>query len=160
MNTKTPQWTMFRQAGKQTEHTHTLSNLQVSCQVVKRAWFESRKEAESRRQRPATEKHQQSCWEPAVGSECFKWPEKGKKKISTRALYSRYSVTKSVHLSAAPWAAALQASLSIWACSDSCPLSQWCRPTTSSSAVAFSSCLQACPESGSFLVSRLFASGG
>ena len=46
------------------------------------------------------------------------------------------------------------------ACSSSCPLSQWCHPTISSSVVPFSSCLQSFPASGSFLVSQLFASGG
>ena len=46
------------------------------------------------------------------------------------------------------------------ACSNSSPLSQWCHPTISSSVVPFSSCLQSCPASGSFLVSQLFSSGG
>ena len=45
-------------------------------------------------------------------------------------------------------------------CSDSCPLSWWCRPTISSSAPRFSSCLQSFPASGPFPVSQLFASGG
>ena len=35
-------------------------------------------------------------------------------------------------------------------CSNSCPLSQWCHPTVSSSVVIFSSCLQSSPASGSF----------
>ena len=35
-------------------------------------------------------------------------------------------------------------SLSLWVCSNSCPLSQWCHPTISSSATRFSSC----PQSG------------
>ena len=43
---------------------------------------------------------------------------------------------------------------------NSCPLSQWCHPTTSSSIVSFSSCLQSFPASGSFPVSQFFASGG
>ena len=34
--------------------------------------------------------------------------------------------------------------------SNSCPLSQWCHPTISSSAAPFSSCLQSFPASGSF----------
>ena len=51
-------------------------------------------------------------------------------------------------------------SLSAGACSNSCPLSQWCYPTSSSSVVPFSSCLQSFPESGCFLMSRLLASGG
>ena len=41
------------------------------------------------------------------------------------------------------------------ACSNSCPLSQWCHPTISSSLVPFSSCLQSVPASVSFLMSRL-----
>ena len=44
--------------------------------------------------------------------------------------------------------------------SNSCPLSQWCHPTTSSSVIPFSSCLQSFPASGSFLISQFFASGG
>ena len=46
------------------------------------------------------------------------------------------------------------------ACSNSCPLSQWCNPTISSSVVPFSSCLQSFPASGSFLMNQVFASGG
>ena len=46
------------------------------------------------------------------------------------------------------------------ACSNSCPLSQWCPPTISSSVIPFSSCLQSFPASGSFLMSQLFTSGG
>ena len=44
--------------------------------------------------------------------------------------------------------------------SNSCPLSQWCHPTISSSVVPFSSCLQSFPASGSFLRSQFFTSGG
>ena len=44
--------------------------------------------------------------------------------------------------------------------SNSCPLSQWCHPTISSSVIPFSSSLQSFPPSGSFPVSQLFASGG
>ena len=36
------------------------------------------------------------------------------------------------------------------ACSNSCPLSQWCHPTISSSVTHFSSCPQPFPASGSF----------
>ena len=45
-------------------------------------------------------------------------------------------------------------------CSNSCPLSQWCHPTTSSSVIPFSSCLRFFPASGSFPVSQFFASDG
>ena len=37
---------------------------------------------------------------------------------------------------------------------------QWCQPTFSSSVIPFSSCLQSFPESGYFLMRRLFTSGG
>ena len=46
------------------------------------------------------------------------------------------------------------------ACWNSCPLSQWCHPTISSSVVPFSSCLQSFPASGSFQMSKFFTSGG
>ena len=54
-----------------------------------------------------------------------------------------------------PWTAAPQASLSITNSqsppNDSCPLSQWCHPTISSSVVRFSSCPPSFPASRSFL---------
>ena len=46
------------------------------------------------------------------------------------------------------------------ACSNSCPSSQWCHPTISSSVTPFSSHLQSFPASGSFLMSQFCASGG
>ena len=45
------------------------------------------------------------------------------------------------------------------ACSSSCPSSQWCYPTISSSVIPFSSCLQSFPASRSFLIGQFFASG-
>ena len=45
------------------------------------------------------------------------------------------------------------------ACSNSCLLSRWCHPTSSSSVIPFS-CLQSFPASGSFPVSQFFISGG
>ena len=45
-------------------------------------------------------------------------------------------------------------------CSNSCPSSQWCHPTISSSVIPFSSCLQSFPISGSFPMSQFYASGG
>ena len=41
----------------------------------------------------------------------------------------------------------------------SCPSSRWCHPTSSSSVVPFSSCLQSFPASGSFPMSQFFTSG-
>ena len=44
--------------------------------------------------------------------------------------------------------------------SNSCPPSQWCHPTISSSVIPFSSCLQSFPASGSFQMSQFFVSAG
>ena len=44
--------------------------------------------------------------------------------------------------------------------SSSCPVSRWCHPTISSSAVPLSSHLQFFPASRSFQMSQLFTSGG
>ena len=44
--------------------------------------------------------------------------------------------------------------------SNSCPLSQWCHPSISSSVGPFSSHLQSFPASGSSQMSQLFTSGG
>ena len=44
--------------------------------------------------------------------------------------------------------------------SNSCPLSQWCHWTISSSVISFSSCPQYLQTSGSFAMNQLFISGG
>ena len=46
------------------------------------------------------------------------------------------------------------------ACSNSCPSSQWCHPTISSSGVPFLSSLQYLPALWSFPMSQFFTSGG
>ena len=46
------------------------------------------------------------------------------------------------------------------ACSNSCPFSQWCHLTISSSVVPFSSILESFPASGTFQMNQLFDSGG
>ena len=51
-------------------------------------------------------------------------------------------------------------SLSPGVCSNSCPLSQWCHPTISSSVIPVSLYLQSFPASGSFPMSQFFASAG
>ena len=51
-------------------------------------------------------------------------------------------------------------SLSPRVCSNSCPLNMWCHPAISLSVVPFSSSLQSFPDSASFPMSWLFASGG
>ena len=77
--------------------------------------------------------------------------------------FSSVQLLSCVQLFATPWTAAHQASLSIinsGACSNSCPSSQWCHPTISSSVIPFSSCLQSFPASGSFPMNQFFTSGG
>ena len=67
-----------------------------------------------------------------------------------------------VWLFVTPWTTACQASLSFTisrVCSNSYPLSQWCHPTISTSAIFFS-CLQSFLVSRSFPVGQFFASGG
>ena len=49
---------------------------------------------------------------------------------------------------------------SLGACSNSCPLSQWCHPTMLSSIIPFSFFLQPFSASGSFPMSWLFSIGG
>ena len=51
-------------------------------------------------------------------------------------------------------------SLTLEACSNSCPSSWWCHPTISSSVASFSSHLQTFPASVSFPRGQFFASGG
>ena len=89
------------------------------------------------------------------------------KEIISISLYSYVQhissmfIFRSVQLFGTPRTAAHQASLSFtisWSLSNSCPLSQWCHSTISSSVVPFSSCLQSSPASGSFLMSQLFTS--
>ena len=66
-----------------------------------------------------------------------------------------------VWLFATIWTAACQSSCpspTPGACSNSCPLSQWCHPTISSSVIPLSSCLQSFPASESFPVSQFFRS--
>ena len=46
------------------------------------------------------------------------------------------------------------------ACWNLCPSSRWCHPTISSSVVPSSACPKSFPASGTFQMSRLFASGG
>ena len=68
------------------------------------------------------------------------------------------SVAQSCPTLCDPWTAARQASLFITnsrSYSNSCPLSWWCHPTTSSSGIPLS-CLQSFPASGSFPMSQLF----
>ena len=84
---------------------------------------------------------------------------KEQKIINSVLQLSRSVISDSV----TPWTAAHQASLSInnsGVHSNSCPSSQWCHPTISSSIVPFSSCLQSFPATGSFPMSQFFTSGG
>ena len=68
-----------------------------------------------------------------------------------------------VQLFVTPWTASQRLpcpSPSPGVCSNSCPLSQWCHQTISSSVTPFSSSSQSFTPPGSFPVSWLFTSGG
>ena len=80
--------------------------------------------------------------------------------ISTRGNAYCCSVAKSCPTHGLQHTTLLCPSLSPRICTDSCPLSQWCHPTISSSVIPFSSCPKSSPASGSFPMSRLFTSGG
>ena len=75
-------------------------------------------------------------------------------------LFSHAIVSDSLRLHGLQHARLPCPSLSPRICSNSCPFSQWCHPTISSSVVPFSSCPQSFPASGSFPMSWFFTSGG
>ena len=64
-------------------------------------------------------------------------------------LFNRSVVSNSLWLYGLQHARLPCCSSSPGACSNPCPLSQWCHPTMSSSVAPFSSCLQSFPASGS-----------
>ena len=73
--------------------------------------------------------------------------------FSTSVQFSSVQLLSHVRLFATPWTVARQASLSItnsWSLPNSCPSSQWCHRTISSSVVPFSSCFQSFPDQGLF----------
>ena len=81
----------------------------------------------------------------------------------TATTFSSVQLLSRVQLFATPWTAACQASCpspTPGVYSNSCPSSQWCHPTISSSVIPFSSLLQCFPPSGSFQMSQFFASDG
>ena len=85
----------------------------------------------------------------------------GRKLYSVGILSSVQSLS-CVWLFATPWTAAHRPpcpSPTPGVYSNSCPLSWWCHPTTSSSVIPFS-CLQSFPASESFPMNKFFASGG
>ena len=77
--------------------------------------------------------------------------------------FSSVQLLSCIQLFETPWTTARKApcpSPTPGAYPNSCPLSQWCHPTISSSVVPFFSCLQSFPTSASFQMSQIFASGG
>ena len=75
-------------------------------------------------------------------------------------LFSCSVVSDSLQPHGLPLARLLFFSPSPRICSNSCPLSQWCYPTISSSIPLFSSCPHSFPASGSFPMNWLFLSHG
>ena len=97
------------------------------------------------------------CWSMLGQASCI-WP-----------LHWSAQSIRCVWLFATPWTATRQPSLSITnsnsnnqlgVYSNSCPSSQWCHPTISSSVIPFSSRLKSFLASGSFPMNQFFAWGG
>ena len=95
-------------------------------------------------------------------SQCHKRAKTGDYPRLREIQFSSVQSLSCIWLFAAPWTAAHQASLSITNSRSSLKLmsiESVMPPTSSSSVVPFSSCLQSFPASGSFQMSQLFASG-
>ena len=80
--------------------------------------------------------------------------------VKEMLLFNRSVVSDSLRLCGLQHARLPCPSPSLGVCSNSCPLSQWCHPTISTSVAPFFSCFQSFPASGSFQKSQLFTSGG
>ena len=96
-------------------------------------------------------------WKSSI-SECLKSWLQIKKNCHLKSclLFSSVQLFSHVWLFVTPWTAAHTRlpcpSSTPGACSNSCPSSQWCHPTISSSVVPFSSCLQSFPRNSTCLV--------
>ena len=91
--------------------------------------------------------------------------------ISLQKSQSKYTIASSVQFSCSVMSDSLRPqglqharlpcpSPTPGACSNSCPSSQWCHATISSSAIPFSSCLQSFPASGAFPMIQFLTSDG
>ena len=80
--------------------------------------------------------------------------------ISGVLLFSHSVMSDSLQLHGLQHARLPCLSPSLGVFSNSCPLSRWCHPTSSSSVIPFSSCLQSFPALGSVPMSQLFTLGG
>ena len=80
--------------------------------------------------------------------------------ISHSVQFSRSVMSNSLRLHGLQHARPLCPSPTPRVFSNSCPSSQWCHPTISSSVISFSSHLESFPASGSFQMSQFFTSGG
>ena len=88
------------------------------------------------------------------------WKKECKWEKHCKGHFSRSVMSNSLHPRGLQHARPPCPSLSPRVHSNSCPLSQWCHPTISSSVIPFSPHLQSFLASGSFQMSQFFASGG
>ena len=92
---------------------------------------------------------------------CLLWARKHNSYSSISSVqFSRSVICDSLRPHGQQHATLLSLSPTLGVCSNSCPLSQWCNPTISSSVIPFSSCLQSFPALGAFQRSQFFTSGG
>ena len=98
-----------------------------------------------------------SCFPPLVtfGQHPIRCPVDTKQSVKCMLLFSCWVVSHGLQHTRLPCP-----SLSPGVSSKSCPLSQWCHATISSSVIPFSFCLLSFPASGSFPISWFFTSGG
>ena len=92
--------------------------------------------------------------------ECFFLIKRSQKECISSVHFSRSVVSDSLQLHGLQHTRLPCPSPTPRVYSNSCPLSQWCHPTMSSSVFPFSSRLQSFPASGSFPMSQFFKSGG
>ena len=95
----------------------------------------------------------QPAWDGKIGTVISNAKEKKDFSNISIKFFSSVQLLSHAWLSVTPWTQHARLpcpSPTSGACSNSCPLSQWCHPTISFSFVPFSYCLQSLPVSGSF----------
>ena len=100
------------------------------------------------------------CFFPQIKPGLLKWVHKWIIHILGSVQFSRFVVSDSLPPHVLQYARPPCPSPTPRVHPNPCPLSRWCHPTISSSAVPFSSCPQSFPASGSFQMSQFFASSG
>ena len=130
---------------------------------IQKIWFEKKNELITKKKKmyTMTSSHPTPCPQPHRSPSKkhilllgFLYPSRN---LSVQ--FSRSAVSESLQPHGLQYTRLPRPSSTPRASSNSCPLSQWCHPTISSSVIPFSR-LQSFPASGSFQMSQFFTSGG